>query len=239
MTGPAAPGNEPTPRTKVIACRVVAEELERLLAPGVAIESLEMSLHDRPRGLRSVLQEAIDACAGRYDTVVLGYGLCGQAVVGLRASGCRLVIPRADDCIGILLGSREAHRARLREEPGTFFLTKGWIGEGVSTPFRDYDRAAERWGKARADRMLGTLLRHYRRIVLIRTGDERGLEADRAHAARLAARFGLRLEEVEGTDTLVERLVTGPWDERFVVVPPGATVTIDEFIGNGAARMAG
>ena len=230
--GPTGQPSGTASRTKVLACRVVAERLEQLVPPEVVVESLEMSLHERPLGLRSALQESIDACAGRYETIVLGYGLCGQAVVGLWANACRLVIPRADDCIGIFLGTREAYRARVAEEPGTFFLTRGWLGEDVSTPFRAHERLAERWGKERADRMMGAVLRNYRRLVFIRTGDEQDLAADREQAAELAERFGLRYEEIDGTNALVERLVCGPWDGDFVVVPPGATVALADFLGD-------
>ncbi len=219
--------------TKIIACRVVVEEMLAILPPGVETEILEMSLHENPRGLRDALQASIDASAGNWETILLGYGLCGQAVVGLHANGCRLVIPRADDCIGIFLGSREAHRAQARNEPGTYFLTKGWIGSGITTPFREYDRLTERWGKERADRVMRAMLRHYTRLALIRTGDQEGLESDRSQARAIAGRFGLRYEELDGTNAMVEQLLYGPWDDSFVVVPPGGTVAFSDFLGNG------
>lgn len=220
-------------RTKIIACRVVVEEMLPRLPPDVATETLEMSLHEHPGRLRTALQAAIDASAGGWETIILGYGLCGRAVVGLHANGCRLVIPRADDCIGIFLGSPDAHRAQLREEPGTYFLTKGWLGSGVTTPFSSYDQVAAKWGRERADRVMAAMLRHYRRLAFIRTGSEEALEDDRAQAREIAARFDLRYEELAGTSALVEQLVYGPWDDRFVVVPPGETVTLADFLGNG------
>jgi hypothetical protein len=218
------------PRTKIIACQVFADELRPLLPEGVTAETLEMSLHERPRSLRQLLQERIDASAD-CDTIILGYGACGQATVGLRATHCRLVLPRVDDCIGMFLGSRAAYRAQHEAEPGTYFLTKGWIGAGVTTPFAMYDAVRERWGAERADRVLGTMLGHYRRLAFVRTGDaDDTLERERAQARDIARRFGLRYEEIEGSRDLVRPLLYGPWDERFIVVPVGGTVLLSDFL---------
>lgn len=223
-----------SPRTKIIACRVFVEELRPLLPEGVAVEMLEISLHERPRALGETLQERIDASAGEWDTIILGYGMCSQAVVGLHANGCTLVVPRVDDCIGMFLGSRAAQRAQLAQEPGTYFLTKGWIGSGVTTPFSAYDSMCERWGVERADRVLNAMLRHYRRLAFIRTGDDDAeLAAARAQAQAMAERFSLVYDEIEGSDELARQLLYGPWDARYIVVPPGETVLLAEFLGSG------
>lgn len=215
-------------RTKIIACQVFVEELAPLLPAGAAVDTLTMSLHERPRSLRQMLQERIDDSAG-WDTIVLGYGMCGQATVGLRATHSRLVLPRVDDCIAMFLGSRARYRVQHEREPGTYFLTKGWVGAGVTTPFSTYDAVRERWGHERADRVLGSLLRHYRRLAFVRTGEDDA--GARAQAMATARRFGLDYAEVEGRDDLVRRLLHGPWDERFVVVPVGGSVQLSEFLG--------
>jgi len=218
------------PRTKIIACQVFVEELRSMLPDDVAVETLEMSLHERPRSLRQMLQESVDASAG-YDTIIVGYGMCGQAAVGLRATHSRLVLPRVDDCIAMFLGSRAAYRAEHQKEAGTYFLTKGWIGSGVTTPFSAYDAVRQRWGQERADRMMGMMLGHYRRLAFIRTGDDdEALAAERARAQQTARDFGLRYEEIEGSRDLVRPLLYGPWDERFIVVPVGGTVRLSDFL---------
>jgi Protein of unknown function (DUF1638) len=225
-------------RTKVIACRIFADELRQLLPAEVAVETLEMSLHERPRSLRQLLQERIDATAD-CDTIILGYGACGQATVGLRATHCRLVLPRVDDCIGMFLGSRAAYRAQHEQEPGTYFLTKGWVGAGVTTPFATYDAVRERWGAERADRIMGTMLGRYRRLAFIRTGDADDAMAHASGQARTTARrFGLRYEEIDGSLDLVYPLLHGPWDERFIVVPTGGTVRLTDFLGDGRKQLS-
>jgi hypothetical protein len=72
-------------RTKVLACATVIEELLPLLPTGMIHETLDFGLHIRPAMLRQILQEAIDATPPHVQTIILGYGLCSQAVAGLRA----------------------------------------------------------------------------------------------------------------------------------------------------------
>jgi hypothetical protein len=220
-------------RIKLIACQIFVEELRPLLPDDVELDTIQMSLHERPRSLRELLQERIDGAAG-CDTVILGYGACGQATVGLRATHCRLVLPRVDDCIGMFLGSRAAYRAQHEIEPGTYFLTKGWVGAGLTTPFSTYDALRERWGAERADRVRAAMLGRYRRLAFVRTGDPDDPELAEATAAarHTAERFGLSYDELAGSRALVAPLLYGPWDERFIVVPPGGAVRLTDFLAH-------
>jgi len=216
-------------RTKVIACATVIEEMLPLLPPGVEHQVLDFGLHVNPESLKRALQDAIDASAPQTDTIVLGYGLCSQAVVGLRANGCTLVVPRVDDCIAIFLGSGAAYRQQHHVEPGTYYLTKGWIEAGDG-PFAEHDRLVVRYGQEKAAWVTQQMLKNYTRLVLINTGQYE-LEHYRAYARRTAARFGLRYEEIPGSTTLIRKMVYGPWDDEFVVVPPGQTIRYEDFLG--------
>jgi hypothetical protein len=216
-------------RTKVIACATVIEEMLPLLPPGVGHQVLDFGLHVNPESLKHALQDAIDASASQVDTIVLGYGLCSQAVVGLQANGCTLVVPRVDDCIAIFLGSGAAYRQQHQVEPGTYYLTKGWIEAGDG-PFAEHDRLVARYGEEKATWVTHQILKNYTRLVLINTGQYE-LEHYRAYARRTAARFGLRYEEIPGSTTLIRKMVYGPWDDEFVVVPPGQTIRHEDFLG--------
>ena len=136
---------------KIIACATVAEELRLMGVPEGELLELEFGLHVYPDKLRETLQGEIDAVPGEGD-IVLGYGLCSNAAVGLVSRTHRIIIPRVDDCIALFLGSRREHLRRLREEPGTYFLTKVWIS-AAELPINDYLRMVERYGEERALRV--------------------------------------------------------------------------------------
>jgi hypothetical protein len=211
----------------VVACATVIEEMLPLLPEGVAYKVLDFGLHLTPEKLRSRLQEAIDAGDAEADTMILGYGLCSMAVVGLRATRCTLVVPRVDDCIALFLGSHAAYRRQIGQEPGTYYLTKGWI-EVNDTPFAEYDRLVERYGPEQADRMMRLTFKNYTRLAFIDTGHYQQ-ERYREYARRMAERFGLRYDEIPGSTALIEKMVYGPWDDDFVIARPGDTISYADF----------
>lgn len=217
-------------RKFVIACATVVEEMLPLLPPDVGHRILDFGLHTDPGKLRHALQDAIDASSSQADVIVLGYGLCSQGVIGVRATDCTLVVPRVDDCIAIFLGSCSAYRQQSQSEPGTYYLTKGWIEVGDS-PFAEYERMVASRGPEFAERIIRLMLNNYKRLALINTGQYE-LKRYRDYARRTAERFGLRYEEIEGSTALVKKMIHGPWNDEFIVVHPGQVIELEHFLRN-------
>jgi hypothetical protein len=139
------------------------------------------------------------------------------------------VVPKVDDCIAIFLGSGEAYKAQSRAEPGTYYLTKGWIEAGDS-PFGEYDSLVKHHGEEKARRLMGKILKNYTRLALINTGQYE-LERYRDYSRHTAERFGLRYEEIPGSNALIKKMLYGPWDDEFVVARPGETISYLDFKG--------
>lgn len=219
---------EPGAKTMLLACATVIEEMVPHLPPDISYQVLDFGLHVDPEALKRTLQETIDAVPPTIETVLLGYGLCSMAVVGLSSDRCRLVVPRVDDCIAIFLGSSEAYQAQRDAAPGTYYVTKGWIEAG-DLPFAEYDRLVAAYGEEKAGWLMDQLLKNYTRLALINTG-QYALDRYRDYCRRTAARFDLRFEEIPGADTLVRKMLHGPWDDAFVVAPPGHVITFLDFM---------
>ena len=215
-------------RTLVMACATVMEEIIPLLPEGMHHQVLDFGLHIQPNLLRSTLQTAIDEVQDNIDTILLGYGLCSQAVIGLKSDRFRMVVPRVDDCIAIFLGTRSAYTAQCRKEPGTYYLTKGWIEVG-SSPFTEYDDMVKRLGPEKAARIHNLMMRNYKRLALINTG-QHDMDHYRQYARETAERFELRYEEIDGSNVMVKKLVEGQWDEEFVVIERGETIALSHFM---------
>jgi hypothetical protein len=213
---------------RVIACATVIEELRSLLPADVPYEVLDFGLHLKPQELKRVLQEKIDEASQSAEVVILGYGLCSMAVVGLHATTATLVVSRSDDCIAIFLGSCAAYKQQSSKEPGTYYLTKGWIEVGDS-PFSEHEKLVAKYGEAKAMRMMKLTLKNYTRLAFINTGDY-NLESYRDYARRTSEKFALRYEEIDGSPALVKKMIAGPWDDEFVVVSPGETITYEMFV---------
>jgi hypothetical protein len=214
-------------RAKIIACATVGEELKSLLPNGYALEMLEYGLHNVPENLHAQLQAAIDATGREYETIVLGYGLCANAILGLNSRSFHLVIPRADDCITLFLGSRQEYLRQLSLAPGTFFLTKGWIECGED-PYTEYCSLRSKYGHEKAYKITRRYIHNYTRLALIDSGSYKS-EAYRKYARMVADYFGLAFEEIPGSNELLGKLVNGEWDQGFVVVPPGQVIKRDLF----------
>ena len=210
----------------VIACQTVEKELRRVLPEDVGLEVLEQGLHRTPQKLKESLQQAIDSIDA--DEILLGYGLCGNGVVGLRSARARLVVPKVDDCIALLLGSFERYIEEFRREPGTYWFSAGWIEHG-SDPYKEYLRSVEKWDEETARWVAGEMMKGYRRAVLIDT-DACPVDQLRSYSQNFAHFFDLAYREMEGGDGLLEALVTpAVRDSRFVVVEPGEEITAEMF----------
>ena len=184
-------------------------------------------MHVQPSKLRDFLQTEINQIDHDIDTVLLGYGLCSQAVIGIKSDHCTLVVPRVDDCIAIFLGGKAAYLEQQKCEPGSYYLTKGWIEVG-STPFTEYDEMVKRIGPEKAARVQKMMLGNYKRLALINTG-QNNMEHYREYSRQTAEKFNLRYEEIEGSRSMVTKLLNGDWEEEFVVVQPGGTISFQDF----------
>ncbi|MBU1712334.1 MAG: DUF1638 domain-containing protein, partial [Proteobacteria bacterium] len=105
----------------IIACRIMQPELEKIRKPndGVEIRYLDQGLHMTPKKMAPLIQEQIDLVTGRFEEIVLGYGLCANGIVGVQARKEGLYVPRSHDCIALFMGSCEAYRTAIKKRPGT------------------------------------------------------------------------------------------------------------------------
>ena len=214
-------------RSKIIACKTMLEEMKPLLPPDLESLSLESGLHLHPDKLRNALQALIDEITADTKIIILGYGLCSMGVIGLKAADSTLVVPQIDDCVAIFLGSRRAYKRELSEEPGTYFLSKGWIEAGI-TLLDELKRMEQRYGKRRAEQLMERMLQQYRRLAFIDMGHQ-DQEPYRQFSRRAAKKLNLYYQEIKGTPEFLKKMCNGPWDEEFVVAPPGHPIRLEDF----------
>ena len=227
---------------RLIACNIFQREACACVARSphlVDLDFLELGEHARPDHLRALLQARIDAAAAgprRYDAILLLFGLCGNAGVGLVARQTQLVMPRAHDCATILLGSRAAFKTHFGDNPSQGFSSNGYLDRGeyfLRKPdeggwlVADGDAYAElvkQYGEENARYVWETM-------HPVRPGEDRavfirvpGID-DEAQAARFrvqAEAAGKHCDELTGDMRLMAALVDGRWaPEEFLLVPPG------------------
>ncbi|MEZ5125130.1 MAG: DUF1638 domain-containing protein [Thermoleophilia bacterium] len=221
---------------KIISCEVLRDEIESV-NPGLTIDFVPGALHDYPDKLRAALQERIDATPGDCD-ILLCCGRCSNGTVGLCARGHHLVLPAVDDCIALLLGSRSHYLAEHRRCPGTYYYTRGWI-DFIDDPYKDYLKIIPKYGEEKAARIARMILANYTRVAVIDTGVV-PMEQFRDYVSTVAAFYDLPIAYLEGSLRYIEKLVSGPRDHEFLVVPPGGVLDEslfwhldDQAVGSG------
>ena len=240
-------------RLKLIGCQLLARELCDAAVRSVHLvdtKFLPAGLHNTgAKRMRARIQAAIDAAdAGRYDAIALGYALCGSGLAEIVARSTPLVLPRAHDCITLLMGARDRYSACFSGNCGVYYRSAGWVerADEMTEQFlglrdeADLDTLIERYGDD-SGRYLYEQLTAYRRSYNALAFITTGLEPDGhflASARREASEKGWTFSEIRGDLTMFHRLLSGEWNDDFLIVPPGHRIvaTHDEAIV--AARPA-
>jgi hypothetical protein len=224
---------------------------------------VESGLHEHPERLRVALQELIarldeGAAAGTaaaltavrpgrgpadarretvtvepVDEVMLALGFCGSALQGLEAKHLRLVFPRVDDCVSLLL-NRGCAREQIPRDPRHYYLTRGWF-KHESTLKESFEAWEERYGAERAARLRKTMFAGYEQVSLIDTkaySVEDCLEESQAVADDLELQHGI----VQGSVQLLERMFKGERGGEIVVVPPTEPIGLSHLFEARHAR---
>ncbi len=252
---------------KVIACEIAFREICHLAADSphlLDLEFLTQGYHDIPATGRVEIQKRIDAVpAGKYDAIILGYGLCSSILTGLTTAHTRLVIPRAHDCITFFAGSKERYQELFSARPGTYYYTSGWLecaqrrGEkgpvwgGASLPAganaslrAAYDGWVVKFGEDQAKYLLeemGRWSNHYTHGTLIQFEFVKQLRLAE-QVRQICQDRAWEYEEIPGDLGLLQRVLSADWrPEEVLMVEPGQKVvpTNDEnIIGAAPASIS-
>ena len=228
---------------KLIACNVFQREACWCLAQSphvIDVEFTELGDHVRSEHLRQIIQGRIDATEAsgkKYEAILLLFGLCGNATVGIQARQTPLVMPRAHDCCTILLGSRQRFVELFGEAPSTPFSSTGYLerGEyflrvaedGVARVENgnEYQAYVQQYGEEDAKYIWEQMHPHQDNKAVFINLPETAPLGQGEMFARKAAAAGKQCQQVEGDIRLIRSLLFGQWDEKeFLVVPPGKTI---------------
>ncbi len=213
---------------KIIACSTIRREIEAL-NPEMESEYLEYGLHRTPNKLNQKVQQAVTASekAG-FRKIRLGYGLCSNGVAGISSEKATLIVPRMHDCITILLGSNQAYRHEFCSNPGTIYLSRGWIEFG-GDPLSQYENYKERVGADFARETMELEYKNYTRLVFINTWVE-GLDQYRESARKSAEFINLEFEEREGNPDLLKSLLEGQENDEIAIFEPGRIILRTDLV---------
>lgn len=217
-------------RNVLLACKTMQAEIEQILSmKGSIFDSIqwiESGLHNVAERLNQEIAERLSGIR-EASHVVMGFGACGNALVGITAGNFEMIIPKTDDCISIMLGSYKRKKAIMRQGE-TYFLTRGWL-DGESNIYKEYLFTVDKYGKEMADIIYEDILGQYKNLGVIDTkicNYENFLKETKVIAEELC----LHQLEIEGDLSYLERLLTGSWEgKEFLRVAPHQMITMDMF----------
>lgn len=175
----------------------------------VLVHVLRVGLHTVIKDLQNGIVDAAMAMAPRIDLLLLGYGLCGNALENpgelLPFLDVPIVMPAekhhsVDDCIGLLIGGRENYYDEQCKCAGTMFMTSGWANH-----WKDIMLKQQRGG-FNLD-ISKRLMANYERVLLLSTPVMTDREME-DQAQEFSELYALRTEVRDGTLALLE----STWD---------------------------
>ena len=225
---------------KLISCKVMQREAYYCAARSVNIVDVVLmpqGLHDEPDRLRKEVQAELDKTTDiqqrQYDAVLLGYGLCSNGIVGLKAN-ITTVVARGHDCMTLLLGSKGKYKTYFENHRGVYWYSPGWIENNIQPGRERYEMLLaayrEKYGDDNAEYLMEVeqgWMKEYSWATYIDWGicDN---DHYKEYTRKCAEFLNWNYDQVDGDSSLLQRMLDGPWDkEDFLVVEPGKRITED------------
>lgn len=208
------------------------------------VVSVDRALHAEPADMKAAIAEKIAALCQKAKqadssgqaqdsttelTVLVAMGFCGGTWDHV-SFPCRVVIPRVDDCISLLLTCTDEYCPN-RKEPGHLYLYENDPADFSALKLlRDGGSAdPDLKNMSHAD-LFRYWFSGYHAMDIIDTGLNPCYEVPYVQAAQKEAdAINADLGYAQGSICLLEKLVSGRWDDQFLVLEPGRTALHGDF----------
>ncbi len=195
--------------------------------------TVDRAMHVDPDQMRAAVIRLINELPAEYDTVLVAMGFCGGVWHGLRFDRT-LVIPRVDDCISLLLHTDDGFHPNLKED-GHLYLyesdPKDFSALTLMHNTNSYTQDLDLKNLSR-EFLFEMWFHNYRHMDIIDTGLNDCYSEEYAAAAQEQAHLiKADLDYVPGGIRLLRKLVSGNWDEQFIVARPRKELLHGNFFG--------
>ena len=218
--------------TVILGCTSLKEyvdETQRKLGTSIPAKYVSRLYHRDPQEMKEHLLEALKDLPEGTDTVLVSMGFCGGSWEDVRAP-YRLVIPRVDDCVSLLLQLGDEVRSNLKEDGHLYVRHKDPSKESFKAIF-DHMADSQDLDQETRDKYHKVWQSYYSEIDIMDTGINGSTMPDYEETVRRDAEWlGAALAHVPAGTHLLEKLIKGEWDEQFLVLEPGEPVKKEDML---------
>lgn len=205
----------------LIACSMLEDEIRQIMEQ----ENLQYPVHWMPRGLHAVpenlrreLQTVITSYEAQYDTILLGYCLCGGSLRGVRSARATLAAMNCYDCVNMLM-------CREGIDNHSLYFTAGWLRSDQFIG-KEYDEVLKKRGAQKTEKLYSRILQGYTHLRMMDTGAY-DLAACEEQARQAAQKLKLTYCVKQASTEILRKLLRHEWDETILTAQPGQSLGQD------------
>ena len=210
--------------TVILTCSSLKDHVDaaqKAMGTDLPVVVLDRSDHVEPARMQASVLRAIDGLVKEYPedlTVLVSMGFCGGSWDKVKVP-CRLMIPRIDDCISLLLQTTDEPVSNLKKQDHLYVKDKDPSKENFKSIFDHLTKDIDEDTKKRYHE---DWMRYYREIDIIETEVNDSRRPEYAETVKKDADWlQAEMAYVPGGTHLLEKLISGNWDEQFMVFEPG------------------
>lgn len=217
-------------KTVILSCSSLKDYVEaaqRAVGTAFPVIYLNRVYHRDPQEMREHVLEELGRLPEDVGTVLVSMGFCGGSWEDVEVP-CRVVLPRIDDCVSLLLQTTDEPVSDLKEPGHLYVREKNPRRESFHAIF---DRLTRDVGEETKRRYHADWMRLYSRIDIMDTGLNDCRRPDyRAVVQADADWLGASLGYVPGGTHLMEKLFSGRWDGQFLVLEKGTRTNREQIL---------
>lgn len=160
---------------------------------------------------------------------MVAMGFCGGVWDHIRAQ-VKTVIPRVDDCVSLLLTTDDQYIPNRKENGHLYLYEDAPKNFSALSLLKNYQKASDEFQGFDEDTLFHMWFAQYHFLDIIDTGYNACYEEEYAEQAQKNAdMIHATLDYVQGSNLILEKLVSGEWDAQFLVAEPGHLIKHGDF----------
>jgi len=215
--------------TIILACSSLknyVEEAQIKQGTDIPVIYLDKKYHVEPKYMKQKIVDEEKKMSETIDTVLVAMGFCGGSWDGVSFSR-RTVIPRVDDCVSLLLQKTDEYIPNLKQMGHMYMVEKNPDDFDLKKMFTIQPELYQEIGQ---EELFHMFFDNYKWLDIVDTGLTDCYSEEYVEKAQNNADLmGAALDYVEGSNYLLEKLVSGRWDEQFLIAEPGHIIKHGDF----------